>query len=276
MKEENVSVPTTPRRTEGRGVQSVELGARLLYELAAEGEPMMLKDLAQMAGLAPAQAHAYMVSYRRIGLVEKDPESGKYRLGRFSLDLGIARMRTSDPLIQASHTVMALSRKTRLNAALVVWGSFGPTVVELHESGSQINMNTRPGTVYSMSGTASGRVFTAHMPDRVVKEAIAREKREGGRVGVARFISKNEIEQIREAGYSTIYDPPVPGITAFAAPILDYADQLVCVITIIGEDHHIKHRIDGELVPALLESSRKLSADLGYGSAFNVMNRVRI
>ena len=45
-------------KPDGRGVQSIEVGARLLNALVTEGEPMMLKDLAKQAGIAPAQAHA--------------------------------------------------------------------------------------------------------------------------------------------------------------------------------------------------------------------------
>ena len=42
----------------GRGVQSVEIGGRLLAILAEGGQPMMLRDLAQAAELTPGQAHA--------------------------------------------------------------------------------------------------------------------------------------------------------------------------------------------------------------------------
>jgi len=41
-------------------VQSIETGGRLLSVLAAQAESMMLRDLAAAAGLAPAQAHAYL------------------------------------------------------------------------------------------------------------------------------------------------------------------------------------------------------------------------
>ena len=146
--------------------------------LVEEVEPMMLKDLAQVAGFAPAQAHAYLVSFRKTGLVEQDADTGRYRLGRFALDLGITSMRATDPMALAGDAITELSERTALHVALVVWGSFGPTVVSVKESGGQLNMNTRPGTVYSMAGTASGRIFTAFLPDAIVRDAIASEKRE--------------------------------------------------------------------------------------------------
>ncbi|RJG46168.1 IclR family transcriptional regulator [Mesorhizobium sp. DCY119] len=257
----------TDKRSEGRGVQSIELGAKLLSVLAEEGEPLMLKDLAHAAGFAPAQAHAYLVSYRKIGLVDQELHSGRYLLGRFALDIGITRMRTADPIRLASEAVRELSGRTALNVALVVWGSFGPTVIQVQESGSQLNMNTRPGTVYSMSSTASGRVFSAFMPEKVVKEAIRKEQREppgSGRVGTHRFLSKKDLEQIRASGYASVDNPPVPGIKAISAPVFDHIGQLVLAITIIGHDELMDRKSESDFIPALLETTKQLSADLGY------------
>lgn len=254
------------KRPEGRGVQSIELGTRLLAALVEEVEPMMLKDLAQVADFAPAQAHAYLVSYRKTGLVEQDPETGRYRLGRFALDLGMTSMRTTDPMHLASEKVRELSEQTGLHVALVVWGSFGPTVVQVQESGSQINMNTRPGTVYSMTGTASGRVFSAFLPEATVREAMNQEKREkvGSRIGQPRFMSRKEIDQIRDLGYATVEQPPVPGVHAYSAPVFDHSGQLIMALTIIGQDFYLEPKARDEFIPALIEATRSLSEGLGY------------
>lgn len=255
------------RKSEGRGVKSIELGARLLVALVEEEAPMMLRDLAQVAGFAPAQAHAYLVSYRKIGLVEQDAATGQYHIGRFALDIGIASMRSTDPMRLASEASADLSKRTGLHVALVVWGSFGPTVVQVTESGSQINMSTRPGTVYSLTGTASGRIFAAHLPDETVKAAIERERREkagSGRVGRHRFMSRKETEQIREAGFSTIEDAPVPGISAYSAPVFDHAGHLVLAITIIGQAQYLEARAATEFVPALRAAAKGISGNLGY------------
>ncbi|SLN54035.1 Glycerol operon regulatory protein [Aquimixticola soesokkakensis] len=261
------SVRTKETKSEGRGVQSIEQGAKLLAALADEAEPMMLKDLAKVAGFAPAQAHAYLVSYRKIGMIEQDEDTGRYRLGHFAIDLGMTRMRASDPIEMACDAAKELSKSTSLNVALVVWGSFGPTVIHVYESGSQINMNTRPGTVYSMTGTASGQIFSAFLPETAVKEAINKEKREGalsGRVGQARFVSKKEMDHIRDVGFATVEDPPVPGISAYSAPIFDYSDQIILAMTIIGEDQYLQSALEDTFIPALLATTQKLSAELGY------------
>lgn len=243
------------------------MGARLLTALVDEAEQMMLKDLALVAGFAPAQAHAYLVSYKSIELVEQDPETGRYCLGPMALELGLAYMKSIDPFALAYETITDLSASTGLHVAIVVWGSFGPTVTLVKGSGSQLNMNTRPGTVYSLTGTASGRVFSAYLPSVTIKKAMDMEKREkagSGRVGTHRFLPRAELEHIREAGYATVEDPPVPGISAFSAPVFDHSGQIAMAITIIGQDFFLLDRAQTEFIPALLDATHNLSAELGY------------
>lgn len=60
------------------GIQSIEVGFRLLDVLTNEPRAMMLRDLAQRAGMTPAKAHRYLVSFLRLGVVAQDPLSGRY------------------------------------------------------------------------------------------------------------------------------------------------------------------------------------------------------
>ena len=45
------------------GIQSVEVGFALLDTLARAIGPLMLRDLAGAAGMNPAKAHRYLVSF---------------------------------------------------------------------------------------------------------------------------------------------------------------------------------------------------------------------
>ena len=81
-----------------QGIQSIEVGFRLLNVLAATNRPMMLRDIAKGAGMPAAKAHRYMVSFLRIGIVEQDSSSGRYDLGAYALELGLScALCRSDP-----------------------------------------------------------------------------------------------------------------------------------------------------------------------------------
>jgi DNA-binding IclR family transcriptional regulator len=254
---------------EGRGVQSIEVGIRVLDALTHAARPTKLKDIARVANVAPAQAHAYLVSFRRQNLVEQDDATGLYRLGHFALQLGIARMRSFDPIRTASDAVVALATETNLTTALSVWGSFGPTVIYIREGTGQLHINTRAGTVYSVTGTATGLVFAAYLPQELVKAAIKAQlaetvatQRVGARLQFAAIAGG--LKEIRQRGYATIDPPPVPGIHAIAAPVFDLVGQIRMAITLIGSAATIDVSAGSSHVEQLREAARLLNEQMGY------------
>lgn len=255
--------------TEGRGVQSIEVGARVLEAMADAEGAIMLRDIARKAGVAPAQAHAYLVSYRKCNLVEQDEKSGRYRLGPLALQLGLARLRSFDPLKAASEAAARFAADTGLSVALAVWGSYGPTVVQMHEGSDQIHIATRPGTVYSVTGTATGRIFCAHLGTDVVSAALKlqhserRQSRFVGSITDLRSI-QDEIDAVRTLGYATIASNPVPGISAMSAPIFESGGQLTGAITVIGPASTLDLEPGTSLVRAVVVLAHSISARAGY------------
>jgi DNA-binding IclR family transcriptional regulator len=255
--------------TEARGVQSIEVGSRLLDAMIATGEPMMLKDIAKMAGIAPAQAHAYLVSYRKGQLVEQDEASGRYRLGPMALQLGIARLRSFDPFQAASEGASELASDTGLTVAVSVWGSYGPTVVQVHEGVDQILINTRPATVYSITGTATGRVFAAFLPSELVAAGIKAQRAEGRE---ARYVGNlptlkeiaDELAFIRDHRYAPVRSSPIPGINAIAAPVFEVGGQLHMVLTLIGASTLLDIAPGGSHISLICDLAKRISTRAGY------------
>src|SRR5262245_1678626 len=164
--------------TKRRGIQSVEVGGRLLHALAHHGRAMALKDLAADAGMTAAKAHPYLVSFGHIGLVEQDGASGRYALGPLALQLGLISLQQADPVRVAAPLLAPLAARSGHTVALVVWGARGPTIVLREASPSAVHVDMRHGTVFSIAGTASGRLFAAHLSADVVRPIYEAERRQ--------------------------------------------------------------------------------------------------
>jgi DNA-binding IclR family transcriptional regulator len=258
--------------TERRGVQSIEVGGRLLQVMIEAERPLMLRELASGAKLAPAQAHAYLVSFRKQGLVEQDASAGRYRLGPFALLLGVARMRSFDPLEMAGEAVAGFAQQIGFTVALAVWGTHGPTIVHVHEGPEPIYTNTRAGIVYSVSGTATGRVFSAYMSETLIRNAIELENAEGARSKrIGRSVPfrtvKHALQRIRELGFATIDPPPVPGVSALSAPVFDHVGQIRMAVTVIGPANYLDTSDASPTAATLLTFAADLSARLGFQPA---------
>lgn len=252
-----------------RGIQSVEVGGQLLKALAEGDGPMMLRDLARNAGMSAAKAHPYLVSFMRVGLVEQDRASGRYELGSLALQIGLASMRRLDPVRVAAGLVAELVDRIGQTVALSVWGNHGPTVVRIEEGASAVHVNMRVGSVMSLLGTATGRVFAAFLPPGMIENFVASGV---GRASVgddaACRMTRAQIEaavaEVRERRLARAVGLPIPGVNALSAPVFDQAGSIALAITAIGPSGVFDADWDGPIARELTGCAGTVSARLGH------------
>jgi DNA-binding IclR family transcriptional regulator len=251
-----------------RGIQCLETGGIILSTLAAASAPMMLRDLADAVGIAPSQLHPYLVSLRKTGMVEQTA-SGRYALGPFALQLGLSRLRGQDAYHEAIERAPALAEDTKLMVVISVWGLHGATIVYTRESPSRVHANVRPGGIFMTTLTATGRLFAAFHPADLTDPVIERELAEiqtsqSASYGIDEISFRRKIELVRQQGYETTADIPIPGVSAIAAPVFDHTGTMELAITLIGPTLVIDLSPDGPAVSELLAFTDQLSEDLGY------------
>jgi DNA-binding IclR family transcriptional regulator len=238
-----------------RGIQSVEVGGRLLLALAHEGRPMALKDLALAAGMAPPKAHPYLVSFGKLGLIAQDEASGRYGLGPLAMQLGLISLQQSEPVRLASAQLPGLAALVGQTVGLAVWGNRGATIVRTEEGPLPVHVSMRHGTVMSLRGTASGRLFAAWLPRARILAAEPQECFD------AAF--ERELDALRGAGIAHAVDAAVPGVSALAAPVFDAAGTMVLSLTAVGPGASFDVAPHGAPARALKACAAELSRQLG-------------
>ena len=204
-----------------QGIQSIEVGFRLLHVIAANNRPMMLRDIAKGAGMPAAKAHRYMVSFMRIGLVEQDSGSGRYDLGAYALELGLSGLGRLDPVRLAVPFLEELCETIHETVALAVWGTHGSTIVRIADAGGPVTITLRAGTVLPLYNSATGRAFAAFHRSPYLKKFLDKELDEvskSSKVAVTtlrRQLEKN-LTEIREKGISRATGSLTPASTASA------------------------------------------------------------
>lgn len=252
-----------------RGIQSVVVGGQLLRALAEADGPMMLRDLARSADMSAAKAHPYLVSFMRIGMVEQDKASGRYELGSLALQIGLASMRRLEPVRVAAGIVGGMVDAIGQTVALTVWGNHGPTVVRIEQGVSAVHVNMRVGSVMSLLGTATGRVFAAFLPPKMIDAFLDSDV---GRASVgdeaARAMSRTQIEaavaEVRETGLARAIDRPIPGVNALSAPVFDQTGAIALAITAIGPSDTFDASWEGPIAAELRAGAGMVSTRLGF------------
>lgn len=260
---------TAARDSGQRGVQSAEVGGRLLLALAGQPGAMSLKDLAAAAGMPPSRAHPYLVSFGKLRLIEQDA-AGHYALGSAALQLGLTCLYQLDPVKLAQPVAEALARSTGYAVALAVWGNFGATVVRTIDARQPLHISMRAGTVMSLLGTATGRAFAAVLPLEKLEQAMGGPLGEPDAAGQPLSAAQREalsgaIAEMQRHGVARANGRPMPGVNAFSAPAFDHEGQPAIVITALGHQDHVPPQWDGSAAQAVRAAAAEISRRLGHG-----------
>jgi DNA-binding IclR family transcriptional regulator len=116
------------------------------------------------------------------------------------------------------------------------------TAVRIEEGTGAVHVNMRVGSIMSLLGTATGRVFAAFLPPKMIETFIESGV---GRASVGdeaeRQMTRNQVDEavaeVREKGLARAVERPIPAVNAFSAPVFDHSGSIALVITAIGPSH---------------------------------------
>lgn len=243
-----------------RGIQSVEVGGRLLKVLARSGRRMPLKDLARAAEMTAAKAHPYLVSFGKLGLVAQDAVSGHYGLGPLAVQLGLISLQQLDPVRLAIAELPALAQRVGHTVSAAVWGDGGPTIIGVEKGPAAVYVAMRHGSTASVRHTATGKVFAAFGAHGRVVAALAAEGCAGALQEPA-FAA--ELEAVRARQIAVVRDQLLPGISALATPVFDGSGRLLLCLSAIGPSATLPTGLAGAAARHLRDAARSLSQRLG-------------
>jgi DNA-binding IclR family transcriptional regulator len=252
-----------------RQIGSVRVGFRLIRTLEATGRPMSVTELAKAGGMPASQAHLYLASFAQEGLVWQDPSTSCYQLGPYAIQLGVAAIKSTDPLSFTKDALIRLAQETGESAYASIWTEHGPVIVQKIDGERLTPVSIRIGHVMPLLTSATGRVFLAFMPPSqtralVQKElALLRERADAAmhewsidRVAVL-------VQTIRTVGMAQTDNLLYSGFFGVSAPILDHDDGIRCSITLLGPRGTFDGALDGSAAKALRTVANAVSLRLG-------------
>ncbi|WMS42533.1 helix-turn-helix domain-containing protein [Acuticoccus sp. MNP-M23] len=216
-----------PAGSRSRGVQSVEIGIKLLVALARGGGPMSLRDLSAAASMSPAKVHRYMVSLMESGMVDHQ-RSGSYDLGALAREIGMAALVRVEEVSRASEKLPELVERSNAAGVLTVWTDLGAMVVRWERQRAPLSTIMSVGSQMPVVDSATGRAFVGHLPDHVVLPVLMAE---------APHMTHDLAAMRAQDNDGTIYrndETMLPGYFSLARPLLDYHGRAMAVVTLIS------------------------------------------
>jgi DNA-binding IclR family transcriptional regulator len=244
------------------GIQSVEIGLKVLDALAGLGKPSPLSAIVQRCGLSPSQAHRYLASLIVAGMARQNA-SGNYDLGPAALRLGLGALARTNAFQTADIAISAFVEKSGRTVQMAALGPFGPTVVRWFVGSPPVVTSLNVGSVLPLLRSATGHVFLAFLPERETRELVANE------LAFDNGLKPVDVQALRQRvqadGCATVDGTVIPGLRAAAFPIFDLQSRPVLTATMLSnEAFEAKHdkKAMNELRDVCLQVSKGLGGHL--------------
>ncbi|MFF3003617.1 IclR family transcriptional regulator [Kitasatospora sp. NPDC057940] len=197
-------------------------------------------------------------------LLDRDRETGWFRLGHGSLRLGQAYLSTLDLRSVAAEHLRRLQREAGETVHLTVWQAPGIVYLDKVEDETNVRMASRVGSRAPAYCTATGKAILAWLPDEAVTEVVAA----GLRPVTAWTISdetrlRADLARIRARGYSIDDRENEPEVRCVAAPIFDHAGEVTAALSVSGLTSRMTAARVRALGPVVAQAGLRISRELG-------------
>lgn len=263
--------PTRSRSVEGEAKTLTATLAKALDALeavAAAEQDVTLTELAQRVGFPPATAFRILSTFRARGYVEKDRQTGRYRLGLKACEVAAAAVRRLEIRDVARPRMQALVNEVDETAYVSVLEGNGVIIIEKVDSSRPVKVDTYLGLRAPAHCAATGKAILAFaaraITERLFAQPLARSTR---RTICSRTRLEEELARTRHNGYAVNREEWREGVCGVAVPIRSQGGEPLAALGIaLPVDRFSEQRLQEELVPALVRAGGAISRDLARGA----------
>ena len=253
--------------------QSLERGLAILRAFGSARPLLGISDLAREIDLSRSTTHRYVATLRRLGYLEQDAATRKYRLGPRVLDLGFSAINSMELRQVAVPHLQRLSDQTGHTVNMAVLDGGYIVYVERCRSTQhgqrEIDLDLHVGSRLPAYCTSMGKVLLAELSTVDLEHALAAVplERRGPNTLTTRTSLLAELQRVGEVGVAVNNEELAYGLRSVAAPVRDASGRVVAAINVAA--HRSSGAMDDllrRLVPTLRIGAASVSAALGYRS----------
>jgi len=232
--------------------------AQVLKSFAQRPKGWGITELASHLGLAKSVVFEILNTLVDEGLVKKDEDKKIYLCGNELLNLALVHYGSID-LIKAGRPVLKKLTK-ELGETTMITQIFGNRniIIEKVTGVNPLQFTLDMGAELPLNKGSSAKVYLAFLPDKEREKLINTYKIDFTKL-------REEIETVREKGYSTSKEEVYTGVNGIAAPIFNNYGELVATI-IIGEPSSRSSSSSNNkyLIPKILGAAKEISFRMGF------------
>ncbi len=248
---------------EGEFVQSLARGLEVIKAFGAERPELTLSELAAATGYSRAAARRFLHTLVALGYVRTDGK--RFALTPRVLELGFSYLSSQTLPELAQPHLEALSRELNESTSASVLDGYDIVYIARVPTHRIMRTAITIGTRFPAYATSMGRVLLAGLPDAALDDYLADvhpTELTPSTLTDTRSL-RAELARTRERGWAIVDQELDIGLRSAAAPLTRNGVVVAAVNVSTTSASTTLERLHDEFLPALLETARAISGELG-------------
>ena len=246
-------------------LSSVANAIRLVRAFSEQENEIGISNLARRLGLGKSTVHRLASTLVREDFLEKNPETGAYRLGLALFELGTLVRRKMNFANEARPYLKTLMEKTGETVHLAVLDHASVLYINTIASRQAIRMSSDVGARAPSHCTSEGKVLLAFQSADVLDAILAAGLVARTPKTITQGASlREELRLVRSRGYAIDDEETESGLRSVAAPIRNHAGEVVAAISIAGPVQRVSKKVLQSYIPEVSAAAAGISQRLGY------------
>ncbi len=245
---------------------AVERALGMLEAVAQEPDGLSNAEISRRLEIPKSSASYILRTLEKQSYLNRDPQTGKYRVGLKILSLSRGALSGIDVREVALPIMRHLMEKTNLTCHLAILDGPEAVYIEKVEPQGFIRMDTWVGRRMRVHATSVGKALAAYIPqDRLEKILAERsmEKRTPKTITTVPRLLK-ELEKVRTLGYAVDDEENNLGARCVGAPVFNQQGMIEASLGLSGTINQVNAQTMPRIVEALKDAARHISMQLGY------------
>ncbi|MFZ5918837.1 MAG: IclR family transcriptional regulator [Chloroflexota bacterium] len=247
-------------------VQSVERAIAILRSFTQEKPQRGVNELSRELGLHKSTVSRLMLTLEQGGLLWRDPETDRYRLGVELIGMAAQVVSYMDVREAARPLLRQLADTCQETVNLAVLDA--EQVYNLEQmvpQARQVKNIGRPGRRMCPHCTAAGKVLLAFLPseelERVLPERL--DKFTPHTITDPDRL-RQELARVRQQGYAVAQEELEKGLNVVAAPIYNHEGRVEAAVSVAGPSYRLPADLLPQMAALVVNAARQVSQELGY------------
>ncbi len=242
-------------------IQSLLVGFSVIDIIVKHGRPIKFNEIHQYTNITKSNLYKYINTLISIGVIHRDKYTGLYSPGSTLIEYGMSAVNQEDIVSRITPYLEEINLFSKETTLLAVWTHNGPMIAKMINSQAGLNLGGQVGTILPLK-SAVGKLFATYKKGPLIEDWIKRERTKLTKEEY-RLLEEN-FQWIQQEGISFATEALANSIASVAIPIMDYANELLCTITVVGFQEVIPSQIHEDLSRYLIEKRVEISSQFGY------------